>query len=245
MSIGESKPLPFLVSLLLFDERYLHITLIKIKCMSTNLEPYFFIKEFHFVFYMVPNFETLRFCLIPRLTISHVWPALGRVSQRASIFVIPVSAVRAEEFMQRPSSARIRQRVKFLFYNHSLEEGSTESRKDGDRKEPEPFNSEKRRLRHDFIIAFIYTKDGFQLLSTGRAGVRGMGEQPSLWDLGGRQLHCLTLRRVAEDSSRILFSIVKTISFFWRVGKMDRTVMLLKETSGKGGVFRDHMAPLR
>lgn len=71
-----------------------------------------------------------------------------------------------------------------------------------------------------------------------------MGEQPSLWDLGGRQLDCLTLRRVAEDSSRILFFIVKTISFFWRVGKMDRTVMLLKETSGKGGLFRDHMAPL-
>lgn len=171
MSSGESKPLPFLVSLLLFDERYLHITLIKIKCMSTNLEPYFFIKEFHFVFYMVPNFETLRFCLVPRLTISHVWPALRSVSQRASIFVIPVSVVRAEEFTQRPSSARIRQPVKFLFYNHLLEEGSTESRKDvlgdGDRKEQEPFNLEKRRLRHDFIIAFKYTKDGFQLLSTG------------------------------------------------------------------------------
>lgn len=79
--------------------------------------------------------------------------------------------MRAEDITQRPSSVRIQRPVKFLFYNHSLEEGSTESHKDvargGERKELEPFNSEKGRLRHDFIIDFRYSRDGFQLLSTG------------------------------------------------------------------------------
>lgn len=54
----------------------------------------------------------------------------------------------------------------------------------------------------------------------------------------------LTLASVTGDGYRILFFVIKTISFFWRVGKMDRTVMLLKETSGKGGLFGDHTAPV-
>lgn len=89
------------------------------------------LKSTAFFFYLVPNFETLWFFFISRYTVSHFSLRVrSKYNQSAFTSVVPLSSQRAEEFIQRPSSTRIWQPVKFLFYNCLLEEGSRESHED-------------------------------------------------------------------------------------------------------------------